>query len=86
MERTDIKTGETKVMTAKIYSTKSDSTKNEVVLESTDLKELYERLKMKILENLSSFQQLGSNWRFVSVEKMVINFIDYDPTKAIHYT
>ena len=46
------------------------STKAERVLESTDLDELYERSKEKILEKISTFQQLGSNWRFVSVEKM----------------
>ena len=46
------------------------STKAERVLESTNLDELYERAKEKILEKISTFQQLGSNWRFVSVKKM----------------
>ncbi|XP_065678249.1 uncharacterized protein LOC136093209 [Hydra vulgaris] len=60
MERTDLKTGET------ITILHHFSTKAEVVLESTDLNELYERAEQKILESLSAFQQLGSSWRFVS--------------------
>ena len=64
MERTVMLTGDTIVDIAHF------STKAERVLESTDLDELYERSKEKILEKISTFQQLGSNWRFVSVEKM----------------
>ena len=37
------------------------STKAERVQESTDLDELYERSKEKILEKISTFQQFGSN-------------------------
>ncbi|XP_065681557.1 uncharacterized protein LOC136095205 [Hydra vulgaris] len=78
MERTDLKTGET------ITILHHFSTKAEVVLESTDLNELYERAEQKILESLSAFQQLGSSWRFVSVQKMDINIIEYKPLKDDH--
>ncbi|XP_065684453.1 uncharacterized protein LOC136096861 [Hydra vulgaris] len=78
MERTDLKTGET------ITTIASFSTKAEVVLESTDLNELYERAEQKILESLSAFQQLGSSWKFVSVKKMDINIIEYKPIKDDH--
>ncbi|XP_065645649.1 uncharacterized protein LOC136076111 [Hydra vulgaris] len=60
-------------------------TSNQVVLETTDLDEFYKTSKQKILESLSSFQQLGSGWRFVSIEKMDINFIEYNPIKAKSY-
>ncbi|XP_065642512.1 uncharacterized protein LOC136074138 [Hydra vulgaris] len=79
MERTDIKTGETTITYALFR------TSNQVVLETTDIDEFYETSKQKILESLSSFQQLGSSWRFVSIEKMDINFIEYNPIKAKSY-
>ncbi|XP_065667913.1 uncharacterized protein LOC136088164 [Hydra vulgaris] len=76
MECTDIKTGETIITSAPFR------TSNQVVLETTDLDDFYETSKQKILESLSSFQQAGSGWSFVSVEKMDINFIEYNPIKA----
>ncbi|XP_065660200.1 uncharacterized protein LOC136084050 [Hydra vulgaris] len=79
MERTDLKTGET------ITTIASFSTKAEVVLKSTDLNELYEKAKNKILELLSTFQQLGSSWRLVSVKKMDMNMIEYKPIKGKSY-
>ncbi|XP_065664717.1 uncharacterized protein LOC136086350 [Hydra vulgaris] len=53
MEPTDIKTGEPIITSAPFR------TNNQVKLESTDLDGFYETAKLKILENLSSFQQLG---------------------------
>ncbi|XP_065677374.1 uncharacterized protein LOC136092757 [Hydra vulgaris] len=79
MERTDLKTGET-ITTIATFSTKA-----EVVLESADLNEFYERATNKILESLSAFQQSRSSWRFVSVEKMDINIIEYSPINARSY-
>ncbi|XP_065654946.1 uncharacterized protein LOC136081548 [Hydra vulgaris] len=79
MERTDIKTGETIITSAPFR------TNNQVVLESTDLNEFYEISKQKILESLSLYQQAGSGWRFVSVENMDINIIEYNPFKAKSY-
>ncbi|XP_065667722.1 uncharacterized protein LOC136088013 [Hydra vulgaris] len=79
MERTDIKTGET------ITTTVPFTMKSTVVLESTDLDKLYKTAKLRILENLSSFQQLRSSWRFASVKKMDINTIEYNPLKAKSY-
>ncbi|XP_065653011.1 uncharacterized protein LOC136080322 [Hydra vulgaris] len=58
MERTDIETGKTSIISAPFR------TSNQVVLKTTDLDEFYETPKQKILESLSSFQQLGSGWRF----------------------
>ncbi|XP_065662566.1 uncharacterized protein LOC136085205 [Hydra vulgaris] len=79
MERTNIKTEETIIKSAPFR------TNNQVVLETTDLDDFYETSKLKILESLSSFQPLGSGWRFVSIEKMDINFIEYNPIKAKSY-
>ncbi|XP_065643126.1 uncharacterized protein LOC136074713 [Hydra vulgaris] len=36
-------------------------------------------------KSLSLYQQAGSGWRFVSIEKMDINFIEYNPIKAKSY-
>ncbi|XP_065667615.1 uncharacterized protein LOC136087916 [Hydra vulgaris] len=79
MERTSILTGET-ITTASVFRTN-----NQVVLETTDLNELYENTEHNILESLSSLQQLGSGCRFVSVEMMEINIIEYNPIKAKSY-
>ncbi|XP_065654868.1 uncharacterized protein LOC136081480 [Hydra vulgaris] len=63
MERTDIKTGETIITSAPFR------TNNQVVLEPTDLDEFYEISKQKILESLSSFQQLGSAKSYIPLNK-----------------
>ena len=33
----------------------------------------------KIEENIASFQQRGSNWRFVAVIQLEIHLVDYNP-------
>jgi hypothetical protein len=45
----------------------------EVVLESTDVKELYENAVDRIIELIANFQMRGRNWRFKSVVKLEIN-------------
>ncbi|XP_065639695.1 uncharacterized protein LOC136072408 [Hydra vulgaris] len=78
MERTDLKTGET------ITTISSFSTKAEVVIQSTNLNELYERAKNKILELLSTFQQLGSSKSYIphpkelAAKKAIINIKNED--------
>jgi len=37
---------------------------NEVVLESTDVSEIFNNARDKILESMASYQMRGSNWRF----------------------
>jgi hypothetical protein len=79
MERVDMKSGE--VTTAEIPF----ATKAEVILESTDVKELYENAVDRILEIMANFQQRGSNWRFKSVVKLEINAFVYRPLKGSSY-
>ncbi|XP_065642381.1 uncharacterized protein LOC136074013 [Hydra vulgaris] len=79
MERIDIKTGKTIITSAPFRTNK------QVVLETTDLDEFYEISKLKILESLSLYLQAGSGWRFVSVEKMDINIIEYNPMRVKSY-
>lgn len=79
MERVDLKSGE--VITAE----PTFASKAEVVLESTDLTDLYDRATQRILETISTFQQRGSNWRFKSVTKLDINTFVYKPLKGRSY-
>ncbi|XP_065684304.1 uncharacterized protein LOC136096687 [Hydra vulgaris] len=79
MESTDIITGET-IKSIPIFKSLS-----EVVLESTDLNDFYERAKEKILESMATFQRTKSNWSFVSVVEMNINIIEYKSIKGKSY-
>lgn len=79
MERVDIQSGE--VIEAEVPF----ATKAEVVLESTDLSELYARATDKILETIATFQMRGSNWRFKAVVRMDINTFLYKPLKGSSY-
>ena len=55
MERVDIKSGEVIDTTAPFVS------KTEVVLDGTDVGELYNKASDKILESIAMFQMMGSN-------------------------
>ena len=59
--------------------------KAEVVLESTDLDDLYSKAKGNIIEKMSSFQSRGSNWRFRNVKNMTIDTTAYRPLKGNSY-
>ena len=54
----------------------------EVVLESTDVDETFERMKSKIIEGLVKYSKNGSGWFVVSVEKIQIDKSAYDPVKG----
>ena len=79
MERVDMKSGEVITAEAPFVS------KTEVILEGTDVSELYVRTTDKILESMANFQKLGSNWRFKSVVKLDINTVEYKPLKGSSY-
>ena len=76
MERVDMKSGEVA----------SDDipfrTVTEVILDSTDVNEIYNKAKDKIMETMASFQMRGSNWRFRTVVKLDINMDKYKPLKG----
>jgi len=52
---------------------------------STDVNELYNNAGDKIKESMASFQMRGSNWRFVAVQKLDINTVQYKPLKGSSY-
>src|SRR5271157_1231131 len=79
MERVDMKSGE--VITAECPFV----SKTEVVLAATDVNELYNNVRDKILESMANFQRQGSNWRFKAVVKMDINSAIYKPLKGKSY-
>ena len=53
-----------------------------IVLEATDLGELYDTSKGEILENISKYSSNGSNWKVSKILKMDINMINYSPLSA----
>src|SRR5688572_17219211 len=59
--------------------------KTEVVLDSTDVSEIYNNAKDKIIESMASFQMRGSNWRLRAVQKLEINTVVYQPLKGSSY-
>ena len=76
MGKVDLKSGEVINTTAPFVS------RNEVVLEGTDVNELYTRASDKMLESMATFQMRGSNWRFKAVHKLEINTVAYTPLKG----
>ena len=76
MSRMSIVTGE------EITRTVPFACKYVIVLEATDLGELYNTSKGEILENIAKYSSNGSNWRVSSILKMDINVINYSPLSA----
>ena len=76
MERVDIKSGEVTNTVAPFVS------KTEVVLEGTDVGELYNNASDKMLKSMAKFQMTGSNWRFRAVSRLEINTATYKPLKG----
>ena len=76
MERIDMKSGQVDIREVPFCS------KTEVILEATDLNEIYSNAKDKIMESMASYQMHGSNWRFKSVVKLDINTVVYRPLRG----
>src|SRR6218665_2128477 len=79
MEHVDIKTS--KVTTDEPHF----RSMNEVILESTDVNEIFNSAKSKVLEAMASYQMRGSNWRFRQVANLEINTAVYKPFKGSSY-
>jgi len=58
---------------------------NEVILESTDVNEVFNNAREKILEAMASYQMRGSNWMFRWVVNFQINTAVYKPFKGSSY-
>ena len=59
--------------------------KTGIVLDATDVKELYQNVSDKVMESMANFQMQGSNWRFKRVVKLDINTAVYKPLKGNSY-
>src|SRR5688572_12404117 len=79
MERVDMKTGEVDSQEFPFVS------RTEVILDSTDVSEIYNSAKDKIIESMATFQMRGSNWRLRAVQKLEINTVVYKPLKGSSY-
>ena len=79
MERIDIKTGEV------ITANPSFRSNTEIILEATDLNEIYGNAVDKIKETIANFQMQGSNWQFRRVDKLDINMVIYRPLRGTSY-
>ena len=76
-EKTDLKTGESLAEEHRFRSN------NEIVLESTDKKELWSLLAEQVLEDLAKFQMNGSGWTFHSIVALDIHTVGYEPLIGI---
>ena len=79
MERTEIKTGEV------VAKETGFSSKLEVNLESTDIDEMYMKMKDRVIENLTVFQRGQSGWRFRSIVSLNVFTAEYKPLKGSSY-
>ena len=79
MERADMKTGEIESVNVPFCS------KTGIILDSTDVTELYRNAVDKIMESMASFQMRGSSWRFRCVAKLDINTVVYRPLRGNSY-
>ena len=79
MERVDMKTGEITTMNVPFVS------RTEINLEAIGVSELYNNAIEKMKESMASFQKRGSNWRFVAVQRLDINTVEYKPLKGSSY-
>ena len=62
------------------------SKNNKIILESTDVNEIYEEMKDEIEEELQTVQEAeGSGWIFVEVESLVLHTTKWVQTKAGSY-
>src|SRR5688572_8188977 len=79
MEKVDMKSGEV------VEAEPNFKSKTEIVLEATDVGEIYSRAVDKIKESMASYQMQGSNWRFRAVLKLDIDTVGYKPLKGSSY-
>ena len=73
MQRTDLRTGETDEVDANFHS------EIEINLEGIDENELFDEMIARIAENIANFQRRGSNWQFVSINRLEIHLGDWKP-------
>src|SRR6188768_830578 len=79
MEKVDMKSGEV------VEAEPNFKSKTEIILEATDVGEIYNNAVEKMKESMASYQMRGSNWRFRAVMKLDIDTVEYRPLKGNSY-
>src|SRR6218665_531263 len=79
MERVDMQTGEEEFANIPLVS------KSEVILDATDINEIYGNAISRIPETMANFQMRGSNWRFMAIVKLDVNTVAHKPLKSSSY-
>src|SRR5688572_12091360 len=79
MEKVDMKSGEV------VEAEPNFKSKTDIILESTDVGEIYSNAVEKMKESMASYQMRGSNWRFRAVMKLDIDTVEYRPLKGSSY-
>ena len=62
------------------------SSKQEIIVEGTDLEETYEKMIAKIFESLATYQKNGSDWKFEKIKKLELYISKYNPVKGSSYS
>src|SRR6218665_519194 len=81
MEPVDMQTGEDESANRPIPFV----SKTEVILDATDINEIYSNGISRIPETMANFQMRGSNWRFVAVVNIDVTTVTYKPLKGSSY-
>ena len=61
------------------------SSRQETIYEGTDLEEVYQDMKDKILESFAVYQKNGSGWRFEAINTLELNISKSNPIKGSSY-
>ncbi|XP_072014272.1 uncharacterized protein [Amphiura filiformis] len=56
-----------------------------IILEATDLGEVYDTWSARILENISTFINLGSGWVFELIQSLELHTVEYEPLGGSSY-
>ena len=78
-EKTNLQTGETVTTESAVRSAM------EIILEATDLDELYKKSTDQSVEFFDTFQNNGSGWVFKSIASLEIHTVKYKPMGGSSY-
>ena len=79
MKKTNLQTGETVTIESAFRSV------TEIILEATNIDELYKKSTDQILEFFDTFQNNGSGWVFKSIVSLEIHTVKYQPMRGSSY-
>ena len=79
MSKTNIATGEVE------YTPAAFQSNVEIILQGTDLDDLYLKMTGRVLENLATFQMRGSNWVFETIDSLELHTVKYEPLSGSSY-